>query len=659
MPTLAAPPVPEVVIQAARLPPAPGDAAFSIVTLEPAALEGHERLDEALKETPGLSLFRRTSSLAANPTTQGISLRSFAPSGAGRTLVTLDGVPQNDPFGGWVIWTALPAESLDGAEIVRGAGAGPYGAGALTGVVALTERGADPGFYELDVSGGELGYRRAAGTADIRAGPVDLMAVVSAEHDGGWVPVVQRRGAADDRLSLDDGSVAVRAQADLGAGVLAARAGAFEEMRQAGLVGAHSRARGEFASLTWAAAPGPGGFGWRLQGWARGSDLANTSVSVASDRSSTTPANDQYRTPALGWGVNAAVRRSWSAADLEAGVDVRATDGDEHEHFTFSAPLHAFTKDRDAGGRTLVAGGYLEADRTLGPWLFAGGVRADYWSTAGGHLIERLISTGQITLNQPSPDRSGVLPTARIGVRRNISDAIFVRAAAYEGFRLPTLNELYRPFRVGNNTTQANPALVPERLTGVELGLGGQMSAARWSLTAFANRLSDAVTNVTIGPGGGGIISQRQNAGTINAAGLEGEVEQRLGDTLDMALAADWTYARVDGGRAAPQLTGLRPAQGPPLTLTASLSWRPLPELTLRAAARYEATRFDDDLNTHRLNAASTVDVEARWRVAPNAELYLAADNLLGARVQTAETADGVFSYDAPRMVRGGLALRR
>ena len=321
--------------------------------------------------------------------------------------------------------------------------------------------------------------------------------------------------------------------------------------------------------------------------------------------------------------------------------------------------MRAFTKDRDAGGRTLVAGGYLEADRTFGPWLLTGGARADYWATTGGHLVERLISTGQITLDQPSPDRSGVLPTARVGLRRTLSDALFVRAAAYEGFRPPSLNELYRPFRVGNNTTQANPLLVPERLGGVELGLGGQGRGTRWSLTAFANRLSDAVTNVTIGPGGGGIVSQRQNAGTINAEGLEGEVEQRLGDSFSVTLAADWTHARVNGGSAAPQLTGLRPAQAPPATVTASMNWRPIEALTLRAAARYEAARFDDDLNTHRLKAATTADVEARWRVAPNAELYLAADNLFDVRVQTAETADGVFSYDAPRMVRGGISLRR
>jgi outer membrane receptor protein involved in Fe transport len=652
------PPVAPIVVKAARLPPAPGDAAFSILTLGPERLQTRDRLDEALEQAPGFSLFRRTSSLGANPTTQGVSLRSFAPSGASRSLVTLDGVPQNDPFGGWVIWTALPAESLTGAELVRGAGAGPYGAGALTGVVALTEHGAAPALA-LNVDGGELGYARIGAMADAPAGPIDLLVVGSAEHSDGWVPELEGRGPADTRLSLGDWNVAVRGQGDVAGGVLAVRAGAFDEARSAGLVGARSNARGEFASATWAAAPAPGGYGWRLQGWSRWSNLANSSVSVAPGQAGTTPANDEFATPALGYGFNAAVRRAWTGADLELGADVRQTRGEDHELFAFSAAAHGFTKLRDAGGRTVVAGVYVEADRIWNGWLFDLGVRADYWGTSDGHLIERLISTGKVTLDQPSPPRSGAVPTARLGARRDLGRTLYVRVAAYAGFRPPTLNELYRPFRVGNNTTEANAALVPERLAGVEGGLGGADGEGAWDLTAFYDRLSDAVTNVTLSASPAGTTFQRQNAGTIDAAGLEGEAERRLGDHWQVRLAGEWAWARVDGGSAAPQLTGLRPAQAPRLTLTGGADWRPTARLTLTADARYESLRFDDDLNTVRLRPGATLNLAARWQVAPGAELYVAADNIADAHIQTARASDGTYSYDAPRIARAGLSVRR
>ena len=96
---------PESVLITARPPDPVGNAAFSTVRLDAQQLQIAPELDESLRQVPGLSLFRRNSSLSANPTVQGVSLRSIAGSGAGRALVTLDGVPQNDPFGGWVIWT--------------------------------------------------------------------------------------------------------------------------------------------------------------------------------------------------------------------------------------------------------------------------------------------------------------------------------------------------------------------------------------------------------------------------------------------------------------------------------------------------------------------------------------------------------------------------
>src|SRR5450432_49262 len=174
-----------VVVQTARLPPAAGDPAFSIVVIDPKILAISDRLDDALAAAPGFSLFRRTSSLGANPTTQGVSLRGIAGSGASRALVSLDGVPQNDPFGGWVIWNSLPPETIGEAQVIRGAGSGPYGAGALTGVVALSEKAPPGGDWTLDAEMGTPGQARAVGTAALadRSGTLFLTGAV--EHSDG------------------------------------------------------------------------------------------------------------------------------------------------------------------------------------------------------------------------------------------------------------------------------------------------------------------------------------------------------------------------------------------------------------------------------------------------------------------------------------------
>jgi outer membrane receptor protein involved in Fe transport len=654
MPTAAPPPaVATVTVQAPRLPASPSDAAFSVITLDSEAIATAPRLDEALTATPGVQLFRRTSSQAANPTTQGISLRGVAGSGAGRALVTLDGVPQNDPFGGWVIWSGLPNTGIESVQIVRGAGAGPYGAGALTGVIQLAERTQVPTGGEYSLEGAERGG--VSGSAVFATG--DVFMIASAQRTDGWTPVRQGGGLADQPLAYRSASAAIRYAPDLGMMKLALRASAYQESRDSGLSGAASRSVGASGSATLTGGSPGLGTDWRLQAWVRRSDLENSSVAVAAGRNSTTPANDQFGTPALGWGLNAALRgQRW-----EVGADLRAASGETREHFRYLSG--AFTRTRIAGGDQSTAGLYFETWRTSGPWLLTGGVRIDRWSDSNGKRQEFNTATGALTLDNHPADRDGWQPTARAALRYDLGGEGYWRAAAYAGFRPPTLNELHRPFRVGNDVTEANPNLEPEKLYGLEAGLGG----ANWSLTLFGNRLEGAVTNVTIGfgPGtfplagfipAGGVLRQRQNAGDIEAWGIEGEVRQDWSAGW-ARLAGGYTEARVDGGSSAPQLTGLRPAQTPRLTLSGEAGWRATDAVTLTAAVRYEGSRFDDDLNSRKLSAATTLDLRADWRVGAST-LYAALDNATDARVETAQTADGISSYDTPRTFRVGVVWR-
>src|SRR5258705_2332018 len=185
----------------------------------------------------------------------------------------------------------------------------------------------------------------------------------------------------------------------------------------------------------------------------------------------TTPAGNQYAVPALGWGGNAALRGTLPWLDWEVGTDVRLSQGESRELFTFSNG--AFRSSRIAGGRTLVAGAYAEgASRLDDDWLVTAGVRFDEWRNYNGRIVERTLSTGAITLDNQTSDASGSVPPARAGIRKGLGD-YFVRTAAYAGFRAPSLNELFRAFRVRTNFTLANSGLKPEQLKGGEIGAGG------------------------------------------------------------------------------------------------------------------------------------------------------------------------------------------
>ena len=343
-------------------------------------------------------------------------------------------------------------------------------------------------------------------------------------------------------------------------------------------------------------------------------------------------------------------------------MDVRDFDGDSKEHlYNQGVP----TGDRLSGGGEVVAGVYAEGSRTFGRTLLTGGVRVDQWED----YSSRLIQTGTAPLNDHPADQSGTVPTGRLGVRQEITPDLYARAAVYAGFRPATLNELHRPFRVGNDVTEANSSLTPEKLYGAEIGVGGERFVS-WDADLFFNQLANAITNVTIGKGpgtfplagfvpAGGTLFERENAGEINAVGVEGEAHRRIGRALELRAAFTYTHARVDGGSAAPQLTGLKPAQTPTATLTAVVTWTPVERVTLIGDVRYESARFDDDQNTRRIDAGTGVNARAEWALNPALNVFIAADNLFDSNIETGRSAADIVSYDAPRVIRLGVTLRR
>ena len=222
---------------------------------------------------------------------------------------------------------------------------------------------------------------------------------------------------------------------------------------------------------------------------------------------------------------------------------------------------------------------------------------------------------------------------------------------------------------MGNDVTEANPGLKPERLSGAELGLDGKAGPIRWTAGLFANRLADAVTNVTVASGpitdsvagfipAGGVLRQRRNVDAVNATGAEFSAVARLSDDLALTLSGALTRARVEGGGGAPRLTGLRPAGTPDLAINARLDWRPSPTVRLSGAVRREGRRFDDDQNLRPLHATTAGSLAAAWTFQPEREVAVAVENI-GQRAQTARDANGLLSWGPPTTVRISLTLRR
>ena len=244
----------------------------------------------------------------------------------------------------------------------------------------------------------------------------------------------------------------------------------------------------------------------------------------------------------------------------------------------------------------------------------------------------------------------------RGGVSYHATEALTFRGAVYRSFRAPTLNELYRGFRVGNVVTLPNENLRPETLRGAEAGLdwyGGPRVRGR--LTAFWNGLSQAISNITLATTPALITRQRQNVGRVNARGLDADLALRLNRDWRLRggyLLADSTFGRFPEN---PGVESNRLPQVPRHRLTASLSYARPGVLNAFLMARFAGLQFDDDRNLRPLARTTLLDLHLSRRVHRNLVLTFAVENLLDREIPVSNTS--VLGIGPPRMITTGLRL--
>lgn len=658
-----------IVVTGRGLAEARGDAAYDIVTIERDRLRHSPsgRLEDVLREVPGFQQFRRSDGRSANPTSQGATLRALGGNASSRALLILDGVPQSDPFGGWIAWPAYDPRRLGRVRVVRGGGTGAGGPGALAGTIELDSAAPDEaaGFAAGLSLGSRDSFDAYAGYGARLGGGFASVSAAWAGGDG-FIPVVAaQRGPADRPSPYRQASLAARVVAPVSdTAELQANAAGFRDRRERGTAFSAIETRGADASLRLV---GRGRLPFSVLAYVQVRDFSNAFAGVNADRTAATPTLDQYSVPSTGLGGRLELRPIAGPLELRLGADWRRTDGRTQELFQFAAGFP--TRGRIAGGRTDTLGAFAEASVAHGPLMLTGGARLDRWSIAHGRFDERVLATGAVSTGARFADRGGWEPTGRAGLAWRASPAFSFRAAAYLGWRLPTLNELYRPFRVGADATAANETLGPERLAGVEAGLELRPArGARIGLTVFSSRLEDAIANVTLGRGpgsfpgvgfvaAGGQFRQRRNVEAIASRGIEIDAGLTRGP---FHLAAGYSYADAEvqaSGPAAP-LNGLRPAQTPRHSFTASLGWRAEAGASALLAIRYVSGQYEDDLNRQRIAGALTVDAVAVVPVGRRLAFEARAENLFDKRVVAGISGAGIVERATPRTLWLGLSWR-
>ena len=605
------------------------------------------RIEDALASVAGFQQFRRSDSRSANASAQGATLRALGGNATSRALVLLDGVPMSDPFFGYIPFSAIAPERLSQIRVTRGGGSGPFGAGALAGTIEMESAGID----QLDGFAGQAlvndrGETELSGSAGARLGSGFLVASGRWDRGKGFYTTPEAdRVPLSARAAFDGWSAQIRGVAPVSDEIeLQVRGLAYRDERTLRFKGADSSIEGQDASLRLV-----GRGEWEFDALAYLQARNFTNVVVSSTRF--VPVLDQRNTPATGLGGKLELRPPVGDAHvLRVGMDFRRAEGELFET-AISAFSGNITARRNAGGTNTDLGLFVEDDWSLGRLVLTLGARLDRWTIRDGFYTERDAS-GELLSTDSFADRAGWDASFRGGVLYRANDVVALRAAAYSGLRLPTLNELYRPFVVFPVVTQANAALENERLEGFEAGIELTPNpAVALSLTAFDNRVKNAVANVTIAEN----LRQRRNIDAIQSRGLEASVSATLG-AFSLDASAVWTDAEAKGSGFAAALDGNRPSQTPRFTGGATLSWTPADDWLLSATVRHVGAQFEDDLESNVLPAATTLDAFVRVPMTPSIAFVLRGENLTDEAIVT-RNQSGAIDLGVPRTVWAGVKV--
>jgi iron complex outermembrane receptor protein len=650
-----------IVVTPTRLEQQAGEspASVTVITADDIRSSPYVTLDDVLRQIPSFSLFRRSSSLVGHPTTQGVSLRGVGPSGASRALVLVDGIPINDPFGGWVPWSRVPLLSIEQIEVVRGGGSALWGNGALGGVINVITRRPTERTATLEASFGNYDTKNFDLLAREVLGPFRLSVEGNYFDTAGYKIVLPRqRGAidtpADSRHVVFNGRLEFVPSPDL---TLFLSGTFFDEDR-------HNGTRLQVNDTQSGSIAGGGalrtsdGSEWKASVFSQMQGFHSTFSTQAVDRQSETLALDQ-RSPSTSVGGSLSWSRRFGDHYLLSGLDARWVSGETDEGVFNN---NVFLRNRVAGGDQVFAGLYVQDVWTLGPQLeLVGSVRGDYWRSYDGFRRDTPPPAG-IPPRQSFADVDYVIPSPRLAALFHAIPGTDLEASVYQGFRVPTLNEQYRVFRVRNDVTVANATLEPERMTGGEIGVRQRFTPVDVRVTGFWNEVSDQILNVTQATQlpdcpAGTTCRQRQNVELTRIRGVETEIEIRPLPRWRVLLSHIYSDARVVESRRQPALQGKRLAQVPDHVVTLGVRWDNPAWVNVAANVRYVGRQFEDDLNTLPLNPFTVVDLQLSRPLAKWADVFLGFENLTGETYAVQRTTDGIVTIGSPRLVRGGFRL--
>lgn len=637
--------LPEIVIIAERLPANKRPEATFIQS--EIARRNPLTIDQLLLSEPSFSLFRRQDATFANPTAAGLSLRRTGATATSRTLVLRDGIPQNDPFGGWLSWARYSPSLIDSIRIVPAARATAWGNQSAAGTLQLTTRNPQRPFHQTDLTVGDRETYQISSNHDFLSqdGTIALQASVFALGSDGHQPLASdQRGAIDRPLSLEASGTDVRLlwtpRQDL---TLDGKISYFEEERGNGTVLTGNET--EALDLSLRATLKSGDTTHQGTVYFQSRDFAAVFAAAADDRSSESLVLDQFDVPATGLGASLQTRFFLAEdSSLAIGVDARLLDGETNERVAFDNRI------RTAGGKQTFLGAFSSFETSL-PKEVEGALsaRIDYFANRSGFLQE-VRTDGSLQVDNDFPNQDSWEPSFGLNLARAFGNNLRLSGELSTAFRAPTLNELYRPFRIQNDITLANPELDPERFYSGEITLDWTASPSlSWRNTLYGHLISDAIANVPLSFTANGSTIQRLNIEQATVWGISSQLTYQPTQELRAKLSYQYNRTRFDSSDQQPLLEGEPFPNSPEHLLVASVDVQLTPQLSLGAITQFNSAIFDDALATRRLDSYWSSSISGEYLFNEHLTFIARVDNIFDEEIATGLASNGLESLAAPR----------
>lgn len=583
--------------------------------------------DDKLRQVPGFSLLRRSGSQTANPTSQGVSLRGLGASGASRALVLVDGVPINDPFGGWIYWARVPQASLSEVQIVPGGVSALYGNDALGGVVNMETKPAVETDADIEGSWGNENSPFGSGWGAVRMGQWSLSGSGEGYRTNGYIDVPQSvRGTVDTPVNVQYGSGNVKLErlfGDRGRAFL--EGNLYGEDRQNGTpLQINDTTIRQLAFGTDYQSPSAGLFTLRLYGGTQSYQQTFSSVAANRDSESLT---DLQHVPVNQMGlIGQWSKQLASRFTMLAGLDGSYVQGVSLETTYFAGNPTAHLSN---GGTQEALGAFLEGIVQVTSRLsltLAG--REDLWSNYDATSIR--IPTHGTPTDIAYPDRGQNAFDPRVSISYRLNDRVVLYASGYRSFRAPTLNELYRAFRVGNVQTLANAFLRAERFSGGEAGVRTSMLNNRVSIhgSVFGGIVTDPVSNVTLSTTPSLIVRMRENLGRTQSIGFELGTDMRITNRITLAAGYQFMDTTVASNPSNPALVGNIIPLVPENIFTFQGTWAAPAKIMVAIQGRAESNEFDDDQNLFPLGSMFVLSATVSRPLAKGFDVFFQGENL-------------------------------